>query len=320
MMIKNILVPLDGSALAECVLPHVVAMVQAFDARVTLLQVVEGTSPNRGGRTIVSPLEWHMYRAEAEGYLAQVSNRLEDIGVEVERAILEGSPAKRIIEFARKQDIRLLMLSSHGRSGLSEWGISSVIQKVTMRCLIPILIVRAYKSAKADLTGLRYEHVMVPLDMSHRAEHVLPLVNMLAEAHESRLLLAHVVTRPELPRRMPLTTEEREFVDRLTETNRQEGEAYLEELKAHLSPKSESRVLISYNAAAELHKLVSEEDVDLVVMSAHGSFGQAHWPYGGLATNFISYCSTALLIVQDLSPEEVLPTEAEKTVREKKGH
>jgi nucleotide-binding universal stress UspA family protein len=79
-------------------------------------------------------------------------------------------------------------------------------------------------------------------------------------------------------------------------------------------------VLLSDHAAESLHDLVEQANVDLVVLSAHGHSGGTKWPYGSLVVNFIAYGTTPLLIMQDLSPDEVERTRAEMLARERKGH
>jgi nucleotide-binding universal stress UspA family protein len=82
----------------------------------------------------------------------------------------------------------------------------------------------------------------------------------------------------------------------------------------------EIRLLVTDNIAASLHGVVEDEEVDLVALSAHGYSGRAKWPYGSVALNFIAYGTTPLLIVQDLSRDELEDTEAELAARERKGH
>jgi nucleotide-binding universal stress UspA family protein len=318
-MLDHILVPLDGSPLAECVLPHTVALALAFDARVTLLQVLG--RPRSIDRThAIDPLEWHIRKAEAGSYLDEVVVRLRKANIHAEKAIAEGRTAERIMEFARNQNASLIVLSSHGRSGLSGWNVSSVVQKIVLRACIPTMIVRAYQSVAGDLTGLRYRRMLVPLDCSQRAECVLPLATTLARFHESQLLLAHVVRRPEMVRRAPPTQEETKLVNLLTEHNRVEASKYLEQLQSRLSSDVHLRLPIDDNAASTLHEMVKQESIDLVVLSAHGYSGETKWPYGSVTLNFIAYGTTPLLIVQDLSQDELESTQAEMAVREHKGH
>ncbi len=318
-MFDHVLVPLDGSPLAECVLPHAVALSRALDTQVTLLRVLErprAADPTRS----VDPLGWHIRKAEAETYLGGVAARLRKAGLRTKRILLEGQAAERIIEFAHNQNVSLILLGSHGRSGLSGWNVSGVVQKVILRVCMPTMIVRAYQSVTGDLSSLRYRRLLVPLDGSQRAECVLPLATMLARFHESQLLLAHVVRRPEIPRRASPTREEIELVSQLTERNQLEARKRLEQLRSRLSSNVHIHLLVDDSVASTLHTVVRQEDIDLVVLSAHGYSGETQWPYGGVALNFIAYGTTPLLIVQDLSQDELQVTQAEMAVREYKGH
>jgi nucleotide-binding universal stress UspA family protein len=117
-----------------------------------------------------------------------------------------------------------------------------------------------------------------------------------------------------------LAPEEIELADRLTERNRLEAGKHLEQLRERLSLDVQIRVLVDDDVAATLHELVEQEEVDLVVLSAHGYSGGTRWPYGGVTLNFIAYGTTPLLIVQDLSRDELESTQAELAAREYKGH
>jgi nucleotide-binding universal stress UspA family protein len=318
-MLEHILVPLDGSSLAECVLPHVVAVAQAFGARVTLLRVLErdGTA---GRAQSVDPLGWHIRKAEAEASLEGVRARLQEVGLRAHRVLLEGQAAERIIEFAHENGVDLIILSSHGQSGLSGWNVSSIVLKIILRAYLPIMIVRAYQPVVSELGGLRYRRLLVPLDCSRRAECVLSLATILARHHESELLAVHVVARPQMPRWSPPTQEDVELANRLVERNRLEATRYLKQLQSRLDVHVRTSVLLSDHAAETLHDLVEQANADLVILSAHGHSGGTKWPYGGLVVNFIGYGTTPLLIVQDLSPDEVERTKAEMLTREHKGH
>jgi nucleotide-binding universal stress UspA family protein len=123
-----------------------------------------------------------------------------------------------------------------------------------------------------------------------------------------------------MPRRMPLTDEESQLVERLTDRNREKAAQYLEQIESQIDSPVETRLTVGESIPAALHQLVEEEDIDLVVLSAHGYSGEARWPYGSVALNFIAYGTTPLLIVQDLSREELERTEAERAAEESKGH
>jgi nucleotide-binding universal stress UspA family protein len=319
-MIDHILVPLDGSALAESVIPHLFAIARPFHSQVTLLRVIgraEADQPNQG----IDPLDWQMRRAEARSYLNKMKNNLALAGLSVSYELLYGDPATRIIEFVQSKDIDLLLLSSHGQSGLTGWNISSVVQKTVIRVQTPIMIVRAYRPDQADQAEAHYQKLLIPLDGSSRAELILPLAAMLGGFHNAQLILAHVVQEPELPRRAPRSQEESKLVEDILNRNRQEAARYLEELKGQFPVDMEIQLIVGENVTDALHSIVERKKPDLVVMTAHGYSGSANRPFGSLALNFIVYGTNPLLIVQDI-PEscESLPVPAETAYMEKPGH
>jgi len=321
-MFKNILVPLDGSLLAECVLPHVVAMAQPLEAKVTLLNVCQPRHANEAAQP-VNALNWRFRTAEADAYLEGISGRLGAAGLDVDSSRLEGKPAEQILAFARANGVDLIVLSSHGRSGLTGWNVSSTVQKIIARARVSLMIVRAYHPLTSELTHLTYSRVLCPLDCSQRAEHAVPLITMLARSHGAQLILAHVVRKPEMARRRPLTDEELGVIDRVVALNRAEAERCLEELRSSLAAQQvdvQNWLVVSDNPAKSLHELVKEENIDLVAMSAHGYSGSTTWPYGSLALNFVVYGTTALLVAQDLSPDQIEPSEAEIIAKEFTGH
>jgi len=321
-MFDRMLVPLDGSLLAECVLPHAVAIAAPLGAKVTVLHVCE---PQGGDEAIqaVDAVAWRLKTVEAEAYLEGVAARLREAGLTVESRRLEGRAAEQIVAYAHQQDSDVILLSSHGQSGLTGWNVSSVVQKIIARARVSIMIVRAYQPAGADLKGLSYSRLMCPLDCSQRAESILPVAVALARAHGAQVVLTHFVARPEMPRRRPYTEEELDLLTRVTEVNRSQAEQFLEDVRTELLAEhvdATSHVVLSDDPAQSLHDWVKGHEIDLVLMSAHGYTGSTRWPYGSLALNFIVHGSTPLLIAQDLSAEQIGQTAAEILARESLGH
>lgn len=311
-MFEKIIVPLDGSTFAESVIPHVIALARATDAHITLLRVmVEDPT----ACVAVDPVDWQFQKAEAQAYLDEMSDHLAQlISVQPETVLLEGRAADRIIEYARQTECDLVVLSSHGQSGLSGWNVSGVAQKVIRRVGNSILLVRAYQTATGDQedeTTLRYRRIVTPLDGSPRAEHVLPIATALAEWHEAELLLVHAVARPTMIQRMPLTAEESALAEQLFERNQTQAQKYLEQLRSRLNPEPQTHVISGENIPATLHKFVTQQAADLVLFSAHGYSAQQQWPYGSLVTSFIDHGATSLLILQDMPPNALEPTAAE---------
>jgi nucleotide-binding universal stress UspA family protein len=312
-MIEHILVPLDTSPLAECVLPHAVALAQPFEAEITLLHVMEPPH-STAASNLVDPFDWDLQKVEAHRYLEDVVARLRQANVLAQYLLLEGRPEECIVRTTQSHDQACLVLSSHAQGGMSEWKIGSVAQKIMSRRHVSTMIVRARSPVDRELHSWRYRRVLVLLDGSLRAECVLPLVTRLAAFHEAHVILAHVITMPEMPHGILTPYEDLELFHQLTEHRRVDALHYLEQTRAKTALDTETRLLESGNMAETLHKLIEEEKIDLVVMSAHGCSGKAEWPYGSLVINFIANCTTSLLIVQDL-PEKPEPIREEFTPR-----
>jgi nucleotide-binding universal stress UspA family protein len=315
-MFEHILAPLDGSSLAECALSKTVALAKAFGSRVTFLRVLE--QPSTSCLEPIDPLEWGMCKAEVRSYLEQLTDDFRNAGLQAEYALLEGQPASRILEFIQSQNVDLVVLSSHGRSGLEGWNAGSVISKIIQRSCISTMIVRAYLP---DADGVQeYQRLLVPLDCSKRAECALAPAFTLARFHDSQVVIVHVVRRPELPCRTPLMQEDLDLVAQVVERNQREARKYFEQLQSRLPADVQIRLLVDDNIPIRLHELVEEEKIDLLILSAHGYSGGAKWPYGSIANSFILYGTVPLLVVQDLLPEELEITQAELSIRQTKGH
>jgi len=317
-MFNPILVPLDGSLLAECALPHAVTLARAFDAKVILLRVLDKNQGNEKTQ-LFDLINWQLSKTGAKLYLEKVSDRLQKSGLQVETVVLEGSVAEEIAEYTKNHRVKLIILSSYGRSGPSQWGISSITQKIVFSAPASVLIIRAHQPATCESVEEQYPQIMAPLDGSRRAENVLTTVTLLARSHHSVIHIVHVVKTPEMARQMPPTQEDVELSERIVARNQEEATRYLDQvrLQSHLDGVDvRTHLLTSDNAAAVLHELVEREHIDMVALSAHGYSGNHQWPYGSMVNNFILYSKAPLLIVQDL-PVKDEPMMVEKATRER---
>lgn len=144
-MYTHILVPLDGSPLAEQVLPHVRALAAAGERpKITLLRavpreypdIVEGETTNK----VVNPMEKLLN--DARSYLDGVAQPLRSNGLEVATEVMVRQPADAIVEFAASRHVDLIAMATHGRGGLGRWVFGSVTQKIMHLTPAPILVVR----------------------------------------------------------------------------------------------------------------------------------------------------------------------------------
>ena len=139
MNVKTILVPLDGSFLGELALRPAVDLAREKGAKLVLLRAAEAHT------TLADPTEAQVAAVrEAESYLASARTRVRDGGVEeVETSVWYGRPAEAIVEAARYRGADLIVMSSHGRSGLGRLVLGSVAESVLRATPTPILLIRA---------------------------------------------------------------------------------------------------------------------------------------------------------------------------------
>ena len=273
---RHILVPLDGSALAECALPFAAAIARALSGQITLLRVLEPHCEPCPGRQM-DPVEWEILRAETHNHLAKFESELKASGVASAVELLEGRAAEQIIQFAKAHEVDLIALSSHGEGGLSGWMLSSTVQKVIARADTSVLIVPAYAHEGQRIGEPHFEKILVPLDCSLRAECILPLATALTRACESKLILAHIVSEPEMPRRMPPSAEDVALAAQLTEQDCRAAEHYLRECNTGYRWRggTEIRIAVSPRPARSIRALAERGERGPVLVSAHGETGDA---------------------------------------------
>ena len=145
-MYKRISVPLDGSKLAERILPHVKTIAKATGAEVILLRVV----PLHSEFTLEAPSETKKWVEEEEGraakYLEGVAKGLEKAGVKTKVEVAAGDPAVQILTAAEQGNADLITMMSHGETGLSAFDRGSVAEKVLKHSPRPVLMVRAFRT------------------------------------------------------------------------------------------------------------------------------------------------------------------------------
>ena len=313
-MLERILLPLDGSQLAESALPHAVTCAQATGSRLTLVNVLQ-TSDIHIDIPSVDPLDWRLRKMEAKLYLEEMAERLSAEGVRVETVLLQGEAAESITQLAKEKEADLIVMASHGRSGLNGWNLSSTVQKVILATHTSVMVVPAYRAGgvdlDVDLSALRYRTIVAPLDGSRRAECVLPFVSALAQQNRAPLRLVTVVARPEMPQRAPLLPDDRSLADQLVARKHGEAKKYLEQLESRIDGDVSHQLLVGDDVIDTLHDFIRQQEADLVVFSAHGHSGNGARRYGSLVTSFIAYVSTPLLIIQDLPPSEIMKSEAQ---------
>ncbi len=303
-MLDKILVPLDGSPMAEGILTHVRRLLVRRDAEVRLLRVI----PER----VVEGAAWFPEEpAETvQKHLERVRDVLAIQGVSVHAEVRVGDPAEKILKVAHDLDPSLIAMSTHGRSGPARWLLGSVAERVLRHARHPLLLANPMAFTEGEKPReLKFRRLLVPLDGSEMAARVLPLVESFAKIYESEVVLLHVVPVPVIAEG-PLP-----YAGIPVLPTKEDAAATLEPQREALARSGiPARVSVLFGgAAAGILDAVTNEKADLVAMTTHGRTGLSRWVLGSVAEKVIRHSSSPVLVLRTVeATEEREPAGARK--------
>lgn len=305
---KTIVVPLDGSALAEQALPYARALATVLGAPIKLLRVipdleresllVDSLSTLYVGEITTSYRErdqqvLQILQDQAEGYLGAQSDPLRMAGIPTEVIARVGPPAEIIVEVAAASEQALIVMATHGYSGIQRWALGSVADKVVHATEVPVLLIR--QSAKT-LEEPRLKEILVPLDGSARARQSLPVAAELAAKSQAEIVLLHaidpLVEAYPSARSMGISVAQ---PDRLLQEVVRDAELHLDEIAGGMTTegvKITTMSLIGYPAEAIVDE-AERRHADLIVMATHGYSGLRRWALGSVADKVLHPCAAA---------------------------
>ncbi len=284
-MYKKILVPLDGSAFSERALPLAETLAHALDARLILLRVVSGAASSG-----VDP-------TEAQAYLTALETGVFRRGVACEIATPYGDAADGILMEAALQSADLIVMCTHGRSGLGRWIYGSVAEQVVNHSTTPVLLVRPTGEIPTLAAGPEPLAVLVPLDGSPFAEATLPHAEALARALDARLLLLRALEPPVVTTYEFVVTS---MVVGSLEEQRQQAEAYLGRVAGKLRDDGltvQTMAREGWPADAIVREAV-ESGAQLIVMATHGRSGVERLLLGNVALEVVRRSLLPVLLVR----------------------
>ncbi|MDA0263959.1 MAG: universal stress protein [Chloroflexi bacterium] len=300
-MYKRILVPLDGSPLGDRVLPYVRTLGRKLEAKVELFRVFEPQPeyfyPNPFDFKERHEASEH-HREEVMTAMGAAKTQLERAGVAAiavmhgpDIATLEddeikdekkdhryGAPAEHIVTEAEKEKDTLIVMSTHGRSGVGRWVLGSVTDKVLHAAKMPLLIIRA-EDNDAVLDG-SMGHIIVPLDGSALAESILPHAAAMAKALDAKVCLVRATANHKAD------SKEKDGLERVADKLRAEGVPEVSGLVLHGDP------------ATAIVNLTHEYPDALVAMTTHGRSGVGRWLIGSVADRVVRHAAGPVLLLR----------------------
>jgi nucleotide-binding universal stress UspA family protein len=314
---KTILVPLDGSALAEQVLPYVRLMAPVLNARVKLLRIVSEAEIEQtdamlyqmatvygAGEAIAAEREHlrEMLEArsqQARNYLAGQAERLGEYGLQVSVDVVIGHAPELIAEVADHEDVALIAMATHGYGGLRRWALGSVADKVIHITDTPVLLVRG--TATPPAAPPKLQRILVPLDGSGLSKQALPMATRIAVGAQAEILLLRAV-RPIFDVEMMAPPMAR-MVSDLPDVSISLRNYTIEELQEAATRLKGQGVAVSVAApfGDPAESIVDEalaHSIDLIVMATHGYGGLRRWALGSVADKVLHATTTPLLLVR----------------------
>ena len=313
-MKQQILVPLDGSAVAEAVLPHAERFARITGSTITLLHVVTDVERSQTQFWVAAaPAELRRQWEQAalthiHSYLAAVASRLQAAGLSIQTEVpmADDAAAAIVARADRDPGVVLVAMATHGRSGLGRWVFGSVAAQVLRVAPKPVLVVRAGEDPVCDAATDPYRSIVIPLDGSTLAERALAQVRTIPAIGEASLVLVGVTA----------TSDDRDLAGSGVDAPRialaRDGEAgmlpdYLRQTAQQLEAEGlvvRWRMMTGAPAEAIL-RVSAEEHADLIVMATHGRSGLSHLVLGSVAEEIVRHTDVPVMLVRPLVDQEL---------------
>jgi nucleotide-binding universal stress UspA family protein len=296
-MYTKMLIPLDGSQVAEQVLPYARFLAKQLALPVNLLQVIdpEGldlwVDPEHGRYidTILDDLT-----ESSRAYLEKIAQSIP--GTSVQGLVEKGKAAEVLIEHAAADRETLMVMATHGRSGIQRWLLGSVADKVLHGAASHILLVRATDQGKTAGEAV-LKTVVVPLDGSPLAEQVLPHVADLARRLGLRVVLTRAYALPPTMAPDAYGTYTEEMINQLEADARSYLLAKVEGFKEKGIENVTAAVDLGYGAE-EIIKLGRQTPDNFIAMCSHGRSGIRRWLLGSVTERVVRHSGDPVLIIR----------------------
>jgi nucleotide-binding universal stress UspA family protein len=293
----TLLVPLDGSPLAEKAIPVAAALARRAGAALHLASVQPAAPRYLHVPTEIAKVIEREAVQRVRAYLAATADAVSTChGLEASWAVLQGPPADALADYARTKEVGLIVMTTHGRSGLGRFWLGSVADRLLRCATAPVLLLRSGEQAQ----GTDFRHMLVALDGSSVDEAVLePAAALASLYHEPRCSLVHVVEPP-----VPLAAELTIYPDLIDADviEQQESEA-----KAHLESLGEGlralgivvtiHVVVAPGVGAQLLELAHKLDAGAVAVGTHGRHGAERLLLGSVADKVVRGATEPVLVV-----------------------
>jgi nucleotide-binding universal stress UspA family protein len=288
MAYQKILVPLDGSEIAEKALPYAKSIAKLKNSNLTLFAVSLSIFVDRRDRLFTSYLEVNAEDLNTEG-------------IETTTAIRYGDVAEQIIEYTNNNKIDLIVMATHGYSGAKKWMFGSITQKVLYGTSIPVLLIKA----KSPVVSTEFNRILVPVDGSPFSESTFPYVVELAQYTDKEVLLLHICEPPVVPSygSRPINQKWKKYRDEMWDEVENLSATYLDKIMADIKRKGlkiEARVVKAQTGEVTktILQISREENIDLTIIATQGRTGVNSLVYGNVANKIVEESPQPVMLIR----------------------
>lgn len=293
-MFEKIIVPLDGSKLAEVALPYAGEIAGRLSSDITLIYVKK-PQEKYYPRMIQCYLDSVAVRAGAmaNSYLEEPGNR----SIKIETLILEGNPAEEIVTYADNTEGSNIIMATHGRSGISRWPLGSVTEKVIQATNRPVAVIRGKgpESAMHEKNILR--KILAPLDISRGSEPALSYITELASRLRAEVTLLSILRFDYI---RPITG----YEDKISLTIAR-ARNYLAKIGVFLNnngiPTRTEIIRTAEEEATEIIKYTEKRYMDVIIMAAYSSSSPLRRVVGSVTNRVLHEGNTPIILVRSKS-------------------
>lgn len=293
--INRILFPTDLSDTSSVALGHALMLADRFQAALTMLHAASTrANPQAAQFPEVYPVS-DEFEAQLEAQLAAITGAAPAQKLRLERVVQQNNnPVAEICAYAETANVDLVIMGTHGRTGLSHWLAGSVTEEVVRHASCPVMAVRASKQ-NAEVTP--YFDILVPVDFSLHAQKALRYGVTLAHLFEANLHLLHVVDQPLYPTYYGLG--EDLLLNSHPEVPRRSHEELRRLMTSFAAPAIKCQTHVREGRAySEIVRFIGDHECDLVVMGTHGLSGLEHFLLGGTTEKVMRHAACPVLAVK----------------------
>ena len=309
-MFERILLPLDGSLLAEVAVSYAECLARESGSEVTLIHACSSAQePYR-----------HMHQVYLDHIAASMQpqirkGRQKNPEIKVQTVTVVGEPVDVISDYVHNKSVTMVVMAASGGSGIKTWMLGSVADKVVRTVNIPVLLIRGNQAPSLNGKKRLISRILLPLDGSDMSKIAAPYARELAKNLKAKITLfgmaenaqyfsIHVSFIPYNPRMA-------KAYHRMNLAAERSVRAYLTRVEKELKGEGASvthRVTIGMSPAHDILEQANKNNVDLLVMATRGRSPAYHWAFGSVAEKVLRGCNLPLLLVKEAAHDRAIPS------------